>query len=147
MLAPGDSAAGYRLPLTALPYLSEAEYPFIIPDAIPFAGRPPLPMRQTVMQTRPTMTPDGQIGVVNVETGERRIHPWNEPIPTRWFREPEPDPVPAATSGGGRSGDMSDHSRTSVRTAITIEPRGGKLCVFLPPVPDGRGVVRSDRRG
>ena len=41
-LLPGDSPMGYRLPLDALPWVSEADYPWQF-DQDPFAARSPLP--------------------------------------------------------------------------------------------------------
>ena len=143
-LAPGDSAAGYRLPLAALPYLEESEYPFLF-QMDPFAGRPPLPMRQTQMQVRPTMTDDGRIVIVSVETGERRNHPWNEPIPQGWIWEPEPDPVPAAPTPGHRPGHGDLHRRGAHRHHGRT-PR--RQALRLPAPGAGRGsLVRPDRRG
>ncbi len=126
-LAPGDSAAGYRLPLSSLPHLDEADYPFII-QRDPFAGRRPLPRRETKMQRRP-VAEDGEIVIVNVDTGQPRPHPWNEPIPQGWLWAPEPT-APTAVDPA-----LAIYTE-AVRTAVTIEPRDGKLCVFLPPVPD-----------
>ena len=41
LLIPGDSAMGYRLPLDSLPWVSKADYPYLI-DADPFAEQTPL---------------------------------------------------------------------------------------------------------
>jgi len=41
-LLPGDSPMGYRLPLDALPWVSEVDYPYLR-DHDPFEQRPPLP--------------------------------------------------------------------------------------------------------
>ncbi|MEM1161158.1 MAG: transglutaminase family protein [Pseudomonadota bacterium] len=133
-LAPGDSAAGYRLPLTSLPYLEEADYPFVV-QRDPFAPAPPLPIRQVQMQKRGRnhgVWMDGAdahaetITIEHVDTGETREWTWNEPLPRGYVWTSvaaPPDPLRAI------------HTET-VRTAITVEPRDGKLCVFLPPVDD-----------
>ncbi len=125
-LAPGDSAAGYRLPLTSLPYLEEAEYPFIV-QRDPFAERAPLPERSIRLQ-RPGET---MITITGDQSEEQVEWPWNEPVPTGFQWQPGDgafDPARAI---------HTDH----VRTAITVEPRDGKLTVFLPPVPDAEAYV------
>jgi uncharacterized protein (DUF2126 family)/transglutaminase-like putative cysteine protease len=54
-LVPGDSPVGYRLPLGSLPYLTPIDYPHVQP-ADPFADRPALPERRTLMQQRRVVT-------------------------------------------------------------------------------------------
>ncbi|MEM1276499.1 MAG: transglutaminase family protein, partial [Pseudomonadota bacterium] len=146
-LAPGDSAAGYRLPLTSLPYLEEAEYPFIV-QRDPFASRPPLP-RRTIRMQRPVgaaLEPLAAGGLpvsgwepgavlMNEETGEV-IEDWDQDAP------PPPNTVWIQTfSSAGLHDPMRAIHADHVRTAITVEPRDGKLCVFLPPVPNAEAYV------
>jgi uncharacterized protein (DUF2126 family)/transglutaminase-like putative cysteine protease len=50
-LTPGDSAVGYRLPLTALPHVAPGDYPHILPGD-PFAAQAALPASTPVMQHR-----------------------------------------------------------------------------------------------
>ena len=90
-LIPGDSAAGLRLPLPSLPYISRADYPYVLP-ADPFLARQPLP----------------------------RPHPRRQP-----FLQPAGQTEPPAAEEAV--------SPMAVRTAMTVEPRDGRLCVFMPP--------------
>jgi uncharacterized protein (DUF2126 family)/transglutaminase-like putative cysteine protease len=94
-LVPGDSPAGFRLPLSSAPYIGGIDFPHVQPRD-PFEGAPPLPERQILMQRRRTAT------LV----------------------------APAAPAAG--PADLA----ATVRTALAIEPRDGKLCVFMPPLPD-----------
>jgi len=103
-LTPGDSPVGYRLPLSALPYVAPAQYPYIMPID-PSVERPPLPEPES-------------------------------------FR-PQPAQTPAqATTGFTAAGPRQEQTEQQVRgeidgvvrTALTVEPRDGRLCVFLPPV-------------
>lgn len=94
-LTPGDSPAGYRLPLGSLPAVPAINYPHVLPRD-PFSDAPPLPARRVMMQRR---------SPVLLEAPQ-----------TRSF---------------GQSEIMG-----TVRTALTIEPRDGKVCVFLPPLTD-----------
>jgi uncharacterized protein (DUF2126 family)/transglutaminase-like putative cysteine protease len=93
-LVPGDSPAGYRLPLSSLPWLAQSSYPFIIAQD-PLEERSPLPGRPESAQP---------IESVPAEPGLRQERIGQEMI------------------------------EGAVRTAIAIEPRGGVLCVFMPPV-------------
>ncbi|MQT13706.1 transglutaminase family protein [Segnochrobactrum spirostomi] len=92
-LVPGDSPVGFRLPLGSLPWISPANYPYIMP-ADPFDTFDPLPDPEEIAQAYERTG-------VEARTPEVRQR---------------------LTYGA------------SVRTAITVEPRDGKLCVFMPPV-------------
>ena len=104
-LHPGDSPSGFRLPLGALSYLPPGYRPEVIP-LDPFAARGALPARTPVMQSR---------DAAEAPPAE----PDTPPLPD--FEDVDPGD---AFIGGG----------PAVRTALTIEPRDGVLCVFLPPV-------------
>ncbi|MBH0237801.1 transglutaminase family protein [Methylobrevis albus] len=93
-LVPGDSPAGYRLPLASLPWVPPAAYPYIV-DPDPFAPRAPLPDPNDLHQTFQRSTGP-------VQADDPRVSQW--------------------ISGG-----------TTVRTALVVEPRDGRLCVFMPP--------------
>ncbi len=95
-LVPGDSPAGFRLPLGSLPWLPPALTPQIQPRD-PFDAPAPLPERRTLLQRRRTVTLEAP---------------------------PAPPSGPSEIYG-------------SVRTAMTLEARDGRLCVFMPPVGDG----------
>ncbi|ODN71092.1 DUF2126 domain-containing protein [Methylobrevis pamukkalensis] len=93
-LIPGDSPAGYRLPLASLPWVPPAAYPYIH-EMDPSIPREDLPDPDELAQTYR-------------RTGE--VSP-DDPRVAQWI------------TGG-----------TTVRTALTIEPRDGRLCVFMPPL-------------
>lgn len=94
-LIPGDSPAGFRLPLQSLPYLHEGDHPQVVPID-PFSSPPPLARREVLLRDRRTVTLEPVIAI------------------------PE---IPTEVLG-------------TVRTAITMEPRDGHLCVFMPPLED-----------
>ncbi|WP_180901096.1 transglutaminase family protein [Martelella soudanensis] len=97
-LIPGDSPIGFRLPLDALAWIPESQYPFINPMD-PSVRRDPLP---------------------DYRKDEGR------PLPTARFVPFEESPQSARPSPGHSIGGY-------VRTAISVEPRDGRLCVFMPP--------------
>jgi uncharacterized protein (DUF2126 family) len=111
-LIPGDSPVGFRLPLDALPWLAPLAYPHLIPYD-PFAPRPPLPAttdarRQPFLQAQVT------------EQEKRRRERQQKLTAER--DQPQPERRGAYLQGG------------NVRTALSVEPRDGFLCVFMPPV-------------
>ncbi len=95
-LIPGDSPAGYRLPLPSLAHIPPADFPHIVP-ADPFTGAGALPRREILLRDRRAAT--------------------QEAVP------------PAAP-------DVPEEITGHVRTALTMEPRDGHLCVFMPPLSD-----------
>ncbi|HYH22299.1 MAG TPA: transglutaminase family protein [Azospirillum sp.] len=111
-LLPGDSPMGFRLPLHSLPWIPPADYPHLS-EADPFEERGPLP---------------------------------DPPHAGQHYRAGAP--VPTWGQGEQRRGQMEDVKETdhglvadNVRTALCVEPRDGRLCVFLPPVERAEDYV------
>ncbi|WOI51995.1 transglutaminase family protein [Parvularcula sp. LCG005] len=108
-LMPGDSPAGFRLPLQSLAHLPKNQRPEIIP-LDPFAPREQLPTKIHHWEDRP---------ISNAQAGEFDI-------PLVPIEEPGVN-TNAALPGGPFS------AGPAVRTALTVEPRNGILCAFMPP--------------
>ncbi|HEX2759113.1 MAG TPA: transglutaminase family protein, partial [Rhizomicrobium sp.] len=109
-LLPGDSAIGFRLPLNSLPYVPPEARSFV-PPPDPFAPAPPLQKPDETGQ-RYRNGNGRDFGYLD---GEVRPDVY-KPVSTA------PVPLPDAPS-------------YVVRTALTVEPRDGRLCVFMPPLP------------
>jgi uncharacterized protein (DUF2126 family)/transglutaminase-like putative cysteine protease len=110
LLVPGDSPVGYRLPLGSLPHVPPSQYPYTnIAD--PTEPRGPLPefaTRGPARQVQPEM-------------------PYDTPQqPIAQFT--------AAEAVQDRVEQVLDTIGGTVRTALSVEPRDGRLCVFMPPV-------------
>lgn len=104
LLVPGDSPAGFRLPLAALPHVPAGAYPYTyvqdpgaiegdLPDFIEKAAAKPTQHAQPVASTA------------------------SDSVAQQAIQEQSLDSIDGV-----------------VRTALSIEARDGRLCVFLPPV-------------
>ncbi len=109
-LLPGDSPLGFRLPLQSLPQLDPVDYPHLVP-ADPFAEPRPLPGPQLPAPARSALA----------VTAEQVSPPL----------APETLVVQQAPGVTVAQGDAKP-----VRTALAVEVRDGRLCVFMPPVED-----------
>jgi uncharacterized protein (DUF2126 family)/transglutaminase-like putative cysteine protease len=110
-LVPGDSSLGLRLPLQSLPKVDEVDYPHLVP-ADPFAKRLPL-------------------------SDPRIDHPIKgRGIPASRGEAASPSLVPETlVMARAPSAAAARHdSDLPVRTALAVEVRDGRLCVFMPPV-------------
>ena len=106
-LTPGDAPMGLRLPLSSLPWIDPAELARELDSPRdPFAPEAELPLLD---QIRASFRKPGQGG-----------DPYALPADQR------PTPQPAPEIG------MDDPAQ--VRTALCVEPRGGMIHVFLPPL-------------
>ncbi len=95
-LVPGDSPVGYRLPLSSLPWIPAASYPYSV-------DRDPFDIPDELAE------PDHFAQAVR--------------------RQP---PTPA--NARGEQIEQTISATQDVRTAVSVELRDGKLCVFLPPL-------------
>lgn len=129
-LIPGDSAMGYRLPLDSQPWARDADLPWVHPpdQSQPFAPLPPyrrLRHAQGGSDAAGGATPAWE----RSETGAggfagRSRAALGLGASTARSAVPEvPARVPAA----------NESASWVTRTAISAEPRGGRLYVFMPP--------------
>ncbi|BBO82732.1 IMP dehydrogenase [Desulfosarcina ovata subsp. sediminis] len=111
-LLPGDSPAGLRLPLDSLPWVSETDYPYDHP-LDPMAERGPLPDLH-----------DGQHYLKGADeaTAGDGVRPQPGPFD-------DPQPV------------VGESAAWIVRTALCVQPRNGRLYVFMPPIANLNGYL------
>ncbi len=121
-LVPGDSPIGLRLPLDSQPWVKTTDYPYHH-EQDPMEDRDPLPSRQQFVRgiagvppsfwKKLAQRPGPGSGEGLTEEGEeekqREIDPAAQPPPV------------------GQSADQI------VRTALCVQPRDGKLFIFMPP--------------
>ena len=111
-LMPGDSPIGFRLPLQSLPHVAPVDYPHPV-SADPFAEPRPLPDPRITHPIR-----------------AQRLH-------TSTAEEASPPLAPATSvmqrAAAAAAAELGD-SGVPVRTALTVEVRDGRLCIFMPPV-------------
>ncbi len=124
-LVPGDSPVGYRLPLSALPWLAPEDVPQVLPRD-PFAPVGSLPAARPAAPGH-----DGPPAAVGAG-----------PVPPAAPGQPvaHATAIPPGERAPGQSlADQQDAGLAyeldgPVRTALSVELREGRLCVFLPPV-------------
>ena len=111
-LLPGDSPAGLRLPLESLPWVAKEDLPLHF-SLDPMAERGPLPdPRQR--QLALTGEPEELVS----ETVRSQPPPYADPQPVR-----------------------GESAAWVVRTALCVQPREGRLYVFMPPVTALEGYL------
>ncbi|TPL92475.1 transglutaminase family protein [Mesorhizobium sp. B2-3-12] len=111
-LVPGDSPVGYRLPLGTLPHVPPAQFPYIVP-VDPSLPRGALPAREAIL---PSVAP------AELEGADEMA------------RRQQAASFTAATGQQDRVEQEITEIGGAVRTALSVEPRDGRLCVFMPPV-------------
>jgi uncharacterized protein (DUF2126 family)/transglutaminase-like putative cysteine protease len=110
-LLSGDSPLGFRLPLQSLPQVAPVDYPHLVP-ADPFAKRLPLPERSAAKPLAPRAASGSSREVTAPPLAPESI---------------VAQPALGALAGSAGAG-------IPVRTALSVEVRDGRLCVFMPPL-------------
>ena len=118
-LVPGDSPAGFRLPMKELPYVPPASYPYMM-EVDPFAPRGDLPRVPIHRQTRTAADAEKER---KAKSAARKAK--------------------ATTNGAAPDAKAEPdlHRAEPVRTALVVEPRAGHLHVFLPPLSSAEAFV------
>ncbi|WP_370241094.1 transglutaminase family protein [Pararhodobacter marinus] len=133
-LIPGDSPVGFRLPLGSLPYIPPAQYPYSYPadptvpkeDLPDFHDRLDAQRAQVRAEVDRIEREDAERGAMVPPTTEGRTQP-SQPGATEAERQDmRPQGLMETVEG-------VDPEFGAVRTALAIEPRDGKLCLFMPP--------------
>ena len=117
-LTPGDFPIGFRLPSDSTPWSAEGDlYNVVHPD--PMMELPPLPTRQQLLMQ--LSVPGASRTTAGVADGPKMR---TQPLPSGGIpRDAVTPPAPQQSAKG------------IVRTALCVEPRDGKIFVFLPPLP------------
>jgi uncharacterized protein (DUF2126 family) len=110
-LIPGDSPMGFRLPLDSLPWASDEDRPAII-ERDPLETRPPLPPRQAFVPASRRSIADVRQSLAEHPAGLGTAADSHSPL-----RPP-------------RRGESAGWI---ARTALCVEPRHGRLHIFMPP--------------
>jgi uncharacterized protein (DUF2126 family) len=113
MLVPGDSPVGLRLPLETLPLAPDADASIRQFPQDPLEPRGPLPRPAELRQSLPGSAAWVTRDAPAVEHFQMQAR--------------GPGRSPQTTPSGLQPGEI-------VRTALCVEPRGGQLHVFLPPL-------------
>ncbi len=145
-LVPGDSPMGYRLPLDSLPWVSKADYPYLV-DRDPFEQRAPLPQHTSVRMQ------DG----AEARFAEGGFVAGGQPPDARAGMDPETanrmglaEPSHASLGHPARPPGKFESAHWITRTALCVEVRDprrasgpkaeqvgdrhGVLYVFMPPL-------------
>ncbi|MBV0910757.1 transglutaminase family protein [Anianabacter salinae] len=132
-LVPGDSPVGFRLPLGALPHIPPTKYPYSYPADLtgPLA---PLPDYHERLAALRKDIQDELATLADEEAEQRdRLMPDVSPGHTQRATLGQQDDVERQGVVPQDESVSADPALGAVRTAIAIEPRDGRLCLFMPP--------------
>jgi uncharacterized protein (DUF2126 family)/transglutaminase-like putative cysteine protease len=121
-LTPGDFPIGFRLPVDSMPWAAAGDHHSIVnPD--PMMERPALPKREVLVRQMRVMGTGAQSLAALGDYGGRGLLGKGQPQPAKQTRrDPATLPLPHESAAG------------TVRTALCVEPRDGKIFVFMPPL-------------
>jgi uncharacterized protein (DUF2126 family) len=128
-LVPGDSAMGYRLPLDSQPWAKSSDLPWVHPpdQSQPFAPLPPYRrLRYAVGGT------EGTSG--SGAPSEAATSPASFGDRSRAALNAGPSAAPSVATTLTKVPGAFESAGWVTRTAMSAEPRGGRLYVFMPPM-------------
>jgi uncharacterized protein (DUF2126 family) len=141
-LLPGDSPMGLRLPLDSIPWVSEKDYPRLW-QLDPSQKLLPLPKEFPCRQHFLTGAPSASRRPSPSGSGANISSSWKQPDVEESSKVGKGDSLSGservrekrtAPEDTMRSPSLHESAPWIVRTALCVEPRDGRLHVFLPPV-------------
>ncbi|MHB8736185.1 MAG: transglutaminase family protein, partial [Terriglobales bacterium] len=123
-LTPGDSPMGLRLPLDSIPWVRTSDYPYLVqPDLM--ADFPPLPKADELRQLflARAADSDARPAIEAAAPSARRLQLGTETAE-----------APASGEAAARIPASQQSADWITRTALCVEPRQGRLYLFMPPV-------------
>ena len=128
-LVPGDSPVGYRLPLAGLPYIPPAQYPYTYPadTSIPLSPLPDFHARVAPHRLAEVQAELDRLAQEEAEIAAMTPRTSADHVQAGQTRADAPGRQRMVAQGG------VDPTQGTVRTAIAMEPRDGRLCLFMPP--------------
>jgi len=135
-LVPGSSPMGYRLPLDSLPWgeVDELERNLVVD---PFAPREPLPVPQRLQA--PAASAAGASGASGLAGAAPSVPGVGHSGAA--FQQVPTEPCAPAGDAAGSTGDDRPLDAAPLHTALCVEPREGRLHVFLPPLAQAEASV------
>jgi uncharacterized protein (DUF2126 family) len=131
-LFPGDSPMGLRLPLDSLPWSSAGDR-LTIDELDPFAPRAPLSVTPNQGDGPPEGGPHVRVPSDDLQSAGLSAGLQGVPDPAQQSRVGDADPGAAEDAIGPRP-SRGESAAGVVRSALCVEPRGGVLYIFMPPV-------------
>jgi uncharacterized protein (DUF2126 family)/transglutaminase-like putative cysteine protease len=128
-LIPGDSPMGLRLPLDSVPWVADKDRPWDWPQD-PTTQRGDLPKE----------TPYDLRRLAALRAGQHVLAGANAPLPSgqgpglRAQKLDELPPLPPPESDPSRRPQQGESAPWIIRTGLCVQPRDGRLHVFMPPV-------------
>ena len=129
-LIPGDSAMGYRLPLDSQPWAKDSDLPWVYPpdQTQPFAPLPPY--RRLRFANGPNEAGTGAATAASLAAGA----PGSANFAERSRAALTGDRSPTASTPAPLAPRRFESAAGVTRTAMSAEPRNGRLYVFMPPM-------------
>lgn len=119
-LIPGDSPMGLRLPLDSLPWIHEKDHPRLHPRD-PLAPFPPLPSEADLRRHANDLS-------------RQSLDARHDARASSGQKVADAAQDASENKAADADGDLDDSASGVIRTAICVEPRDGRLHVFMPPV-------------
>jgi uncharacterized protein (DUF2126 family)/transglutaminase-like putative cysteine protease len=125
-LMPGDSPMGLRLPLDSQPWVSKADYPYLIePD--PTAPRAPLTAQAAPVVIQTASRSDGAPNAVAAQS-------LAQAEPDTFARVPKPQESASWITRTALCVEVRDPRRASGPKAEAVGEKSGVLYIFMPPL-------------
>ncbi len=130
-LIPGDSPMGLRLPLDSIPWVTEKDRPYHWPQD-----------PSQVLPALPKETPYDLRRLAALKAGQRILRGGGAPTAAGYgpgqraqeLGEPPRPPLPPPEMDPTRRPQQGESAPWIIRTALCVQPREGRLHVFMPPV-------------